>query len=148
DWTLPDFCDDRGVTRIRSLWDQSLEATDGEQAPPDFAHGVEYREHTINAALAAFRGGNVQAALAIVRHRPWPASAEDATDVDGHGTHVTGIACGNGASSSTRCFDCPPSAGKYSGVAPRAWIVFVHLSRKRILQEVEKGPGLGNSADL
>lgn len=150
DWTLPDFCDETGTqTRIKYLWDQSLTPTAADRAPEGFGHGVEYGEQHINEALAALRREDEAQAMSIVRHRPWPTRSEDVTDTDGHGTHVTGIACGNGASCSTICLHCPPSSGRYVGVAPRAWIVFVHLSRRRMLQHLGKRDGsLGNSADL
>ena len=152
DWTLRDFCDETGTrTRIKYLWDQSLIPVDTEAAPADFDHGVEYTEQHINQALEAQRDGEPERALRIVRHRPWPLRKEDSTDTDGHGTHVTGIACGNGASSSATCATCwrPPSSRGYIGVAPRAWIVFVHLSRKEILGEVGTRDGsLANSPEL
>lgn len=152
DWTLPDFCDETGTrTRIKYLWDQSLTPSGAETSPGDFGHGVEYGEQHINQALDAWRGRDHAQALRIVRHRPpWPAKDEDATDTDGHGTHVTGIACGNGASSSASCPHCRSSSGRrYVGVAPGAWIVFVHLSRRRMLEHVGQPDGsLGNSADL
>jgi subtilisin family serine protease len=150
DWTIPDFCEENGErTRIKYLWDQSLRATAGERGPKGFGWGVEYCQGQIDAARAHFRAGKIEEALSMVRHRPWPARNEEAADVDGHGTHVTGIASGNGASSSAHCFECPASAGKYRGVAPRSWIVFVHLNRERILRHVQRGEGgLGNSVDL
>jgi subtilisin family serine protease len=150
DWTLPDFCDETGTrTRIKYLWDQSLAPTSSEKSPQDFAYGVEYGEQEINRALEAFRNGDRAGALSIVRHRPWPARGDEVFDTDGHGTHVTGIASGNGASRSADCLRCPGSSGRYAGVAPRAWIVFVHLSRGRILQHMGEPDGsLGNSAEL
>jgi len=152
DWTLPDFCDETGAcTRIKFLWDQSLTANEAERAPEDFDRGVEYTEKHINRALEALRQGSRAQALSMVRHRPWPERSDDATDTDGHGTHVTGIACGNGASGSAGCPSCrrPPSSTGYVGVAPRAWIVFVHLPRGRILGHIGKRDGsLGNSTEL
>ena len=52
--------------------------------------------------------------FAVVRHKP--------TDPRSHGTHVTGIAAGNG-----RSCDEKLAAGKYIGVAPGATIVFVQM---------------------
>jgi subtilisin family serine protease len=152
DWTLPDFCDETGTrTRIKYLWDQSLTPRTGESSPADFAHGVEYGEQQINHALQAWRGGAQPQATGIVRHRPLPDRNEEATDTDGHGTHVTGIACGNGASFSAECFECrrAPASPGFVGVAPNAWIIFVHLNRRGILGHVGKSAcSLGNSADL
>ena len=149
DWTLPDFCEVSGThTRIKSIWDQSLECNDTEQAPEDFAYGVEYDEQRINEALAAWRDGKQEVAKALIRHRPWPAAGGTRTDTDGHGTHVAGIACGNGASRGSSCPECPHSVLPYQGVAPGAWIVFVHLSRGQILGEVTSSGSLGSSPEL
>src|ERR1044071_935706 len=87
DFTLADFRDDAGKTRVAYLWDQSLIAAPGEQVPPDFPYGVEYDRAAIDTALADEQQG--KDAFARVRHRHDRAS---------HGTHVTGIAAGNGRS--------------------------------------------------
>ena len=133
DWTLPDFCeaDDPGRSRIRFLWDQSLRAQRGESPPPHFGHGVEYSSTTINEALSRWRGGDPGSATELVRHRPWPSSEELRTDVTGHGTHVTGIAAGNGSGPSQGCDRCSSDA-TYRGVAPNAVIVFVNIDRPEI----------------
>jgi subtilisin family serine protease len=90
DWTLPDFCDSQtGATRIKFLWDQSLDPTGSERSPSGFEHGVEYTDEDINQALSTFRQGDRERALSVVRHRPWPPRGGEATDTDGHGTHVT-----------------------------------------------------------
>lgn len=104
DFTLDDFGSTAG-TRIAYLWDQSLTPQAGENPPGGFAYGVEYTAAQINAALAT------GTPFATVRHRP-QASA--------HGTHVAGIAVGNGASG-----DAAFPAGKFSGVATGATIVLV-----------------------
>jgi subtilisin family serine protease len=150
DWTLPDFCNATGThTRIKALWDQSLTPSGSDKSPKEFGYGVEYTEQQINKALELFRHGDETSALSVVRHRPWPLRGEEIFDTDGHGTHVTGIACGNGASRSPGCVECPRSSGPYVGVAPAAWIVFVHLSRGRMLEHIQKRDGsLGNSAEL
>ena len=151
DWTLPDFCDETGATRIKFLWDQSLDPTGSERGPEGFEHGVEYTDKDIDQALGSLRQGDGDRARSIVRHRPWPQRGEEATDTDGHGTHVTGIACGNGESGAAHCANChrPPSSAGYVGVASGAWIVFVHLARQQMLQHISKGDGsLGNSAEL
>jgi subtilisin family serine protease len=105
DFTLDDFIGPDGTTRIAFLWDQSLTALAGESAPRDFGYGVEYTADDINAARSATDP------FARVRHKP-PAAA--------HGTHVMGIATGNGSSSDTTF-----PAGKYVGVADRATLIVV-----------------------
>jgi subtilisin family serine protease len=105
DFTLDDFVDPGGTTRIAAIWDQSLTPRAGEAAPAGFSRGVEYDADAINAALKA------PDPFAIVRHRPDPAS---------HGTHVAGTAAGSGRSGD----DAFP-AGQHLGVAPEATIVFV-----------------------
>ena len=72
DYAHPDFRNGDGTTRILNLWDQTL--------------GREFFREEINAALAA------------------PTEAEryelvPSRDLSGHGTHVAGIAAGNGRAS-------------------------------------------------
>jgi subtilisin family serine protease len=100
DWQHLDFrrSDDPTKTRIKYLWDMS----DSTGPPPsgEFASsgGTEYTEADINAGLAGT--GTV-----------------NATDPVGHGTHVAGIAAGNGG------------GGQYVGVAPEADLVVIKASR-------------------
>jgi subtilisin family serine protease len=151
DWTLPDFCDETGATRIKFLWDQSLKPLERERSPDGFGHGVEYTDKDIDDALDSWGQGDRDKARSIVRHRPWPKSGVKENDTDGHGTHVAGIACGNGASRTPHCGNCYHSvfSGEYIGVAPKAWIVFVHLARKQMLKHISKADrSLGNSAEL
>ncbi|MDO4312710.1 MAG: S8 family peptidase [Eubacteriales bacterium] len=70
DYTLPDFRNADGSTRIKYLWDQSL--------------GEEYTEERINEALQA---SVLEERYALVPSR----------DTSGHGTAVAGIAAGSGA---------------------------------------------------
>lgn len=105
DYTLDDFIAPNGATRVAFLWDQSLVAVDGEHAPAGFGYGVEYTADDINAALAA------PEPFAVVRHEPDPGS---------HGTHVAGIAAGNG-----RTGDGQFPVGRFVGAAPGATIIFV-----------------------
>jgi subtilisin family serine protease len=91
----PDFIGPNGYTRIRYLWDQ----TDSNgPAPADFPYGREYTQADIDAALQ----DNTDL-------------AEKDGDVDsgGHGTHVAGIAAGNGGGT------------PYEGVAPDASLIVV-----------------------
>jgi subtilisin family serine protease len=95
--------DNAGTTRILSLWDQVLSPTEpGDQHPAGFGYGVVFDDEAINAALAANK-------------RPWRSA-----DEDGHGTHVAGIAAGNGAQPGRGHL-----AGYYIGVAPEADLVIV-----------------------
>jgi subtilisin family serine protease len=105
DFTLDDFINAEGNTRVAYLWDQSLVPQDGEHAPAEFGIGVEYDATAIATALKA------DDPFSVVRHRMEPAT---------HGTHVAGIAVGNG-----RSHDATFPAGRYIGTAPEATIVFV-----------------------
>ena len=100
DWTHLDFRDpvDPTKSRILWLWDQTITATGSEVKPTGFTYGVEYTNAQINDELDGSPAN-------FVRER----------DVNGHGTHVSGTAAGNGATFS----------GKYAGVAPLADIIFI-----------------------
>lgn len=90
DYTLPDFRNADGTTRIRAFWDQSLKAGAGKIPPAGYDLGVEYTEEQINAALKA---QTQTERLEIVASR----------DTSGHGTAVAGIAAGNnGVASQSR----------------------------------------------
>lgn len=92
DYAHPDFRNADGTTRIAALWDQTLGAD-----------GTLFTPEDINAALIS--GG--AAAQKLVPSR----------DTSGHGTHVAGIAAGNGRA----------SAGKYRGIAYEAELLIVKL---------------------
>lgn len=101
DYTHPDFRNADGSTRILNLWDQTI-ATG--PAPFDYKIGTEYTKETIDEALR-------QTSLAE-RERICPSR-----DTSGHGTHVTGIAAGNGRA----------SGGRYEGVASKSSLLIVKL---------------------
>jgi subtilisin family serine protease len=84
----PDFQNPDGTTRIKYLWDQT-----GAGAPPA---GFDFGSECTAATIDANHCGEV--------------------DIDGHGTHVAGIAAGNGRSD--------PALGDV-GVAPHADIIAV-----------------------
>ncbi len=90
DYAHPDFCNTDGTTRIIELWDQSLDRI--------------FTQSEINEAL--------QAPSSQERYQLVPSR-----DLSGHGTHVAGIAAGNGRASD----------GQYRGVAPQSSLLIVKL---------------------
>lgn len=92
DYFHPDFRNADGSTRIAWMLDE----------------GVEYSASQINAALQA---ENREEAYAMVPMR----------DASGHGTHVAGIAAGNGAA----------SMGQYRGIAYESPLLVVKLGNAR-----------------
>jgi subtilisin family serine protease len=107
DYTHPHFRRADGTSRILLLWDQGGPSAPGGTVP----YGREYTKADLDRALVSPNPH------AIVAH-------EDA--VDGHGTHVAGIAAG------------ADRAGPFSGVAPDADLVVVAL-------KTEAGRTLGRS---
>lgn len=100
DYTLTEFRNNRGNTRIRFLWDQTLRPDETRRPPRGFSVGVEFTAEQINEALAADTGQKQFSLLSSV-------------DASGHGTAVAGIAAGD-------------SAG-YRGVAKEAELLVVKL---------------------
>lgn len=92
DFTHPDFKDAGGNTRIKFLWDQ-VPATNS-TTPLPYNYGVEWTAAQINASVCT--------------HNDLPHY--------GHGTHVTGIAAGNGLAN-----------GTHEGCAQKADIIVVAL---------------------
>ncbi len=89
DFTHPDFKDANGNTRVLYIWDHNLT---GGVAPPPFNYGREFNSSDINGGLATAHVDNS----------------------NGHGTHVTGVAAGNGF-----------AMNAHKGVAPGAQIISV-----------------------
>lgn len=98
----PDFRNEDGTTRIAYLWDQNISGN----PPEGFVVGTQYTREQINEALST---NNRQQALAIV----------PSIDTVGHGTHVAGIAGGNGRGSN----------GNIVGAAPDAEFLIVKLGQ-------------------
>ena len=108
DYAHPDFRRADGTTRIVSLWDQTIPASGGLSAPAGYFLGTEYDEARINEALAQ---PTEQQRYAVCPSR----------DASGHGTHVAGIAAGNGRA----------SEGRYRGVAYESDLLIVKLGNQR-----------------
>lgn len=106
DYRLPEFRRADGGTRIRFLWDQTLQPREGRTPPEGFYQGAEFSGEQIDAAL--------QAASPQQQFQLLPT-----VDTGGHGTAVAGIAAGYSADIS--------GAGGYRGVAPAAELLIVKL---------------------
>ena len=112
DYMHPDFRNEDGTTRILALWDQTVssESLNTENsmfvyAPPSgYVLGTLFTEEMINTAIVQ--------PDAIQRRSIVPS-----VDLSGHGTHVAGIACGNGR----------VSDGRVKGVAPESNMLVVKL---------------------
>jgi subtilisin family serine protease len=92
DWSHPDFKDASGNTRISFIWDQTVSSPT--TVPTPFGYGQEWTAAAINASLCTHSD---------LTH--W-----------GHGTHVSGIAAGNGL-----------ATGTHEGIASKADIICVAL---------------------
>ncbi|MCI8372678.1 MAG: S8 family peptidase [Lachnospiraceae bacterium] len=101
DYTHPDFRNEDGTSRILFLWDQTIDGN----PPQGYRIGTEYSQEQINEALAEER----------------PFERIPSVDTSSHGTHVAGIAAGNGR----------VSQGRYRGVAPEAALIIVKLGVPR-----------------
>ena len=126
DYTHPDFRNEDGTTRIVALWDQTasrqgevqqesggeipdtVQSESGESytnTPPEgYLDGILYTRERIDAAL---RGERTAEGGSLV----------PSEDLSGHGTHVAGIAAGNGRA----------SGGRYRGVAYESDLLVVKL---------------------
>jgi minor extracellular serine protease Vpr len=100
DWRHLDFRDpvDTTKSRILFIWDQTLTPIPGENTPSSASYGTEYTKQQIENEIDGTPAG-------FVREK----------DSNGHGTHVAGIAAGNGNS----------YFKKYVGMAPEADIIVV-----------------------
>ncbi len=127
DYAHPDFRNPDGTTRILALWDQTIPAgtvaapgvtqppAGTEQFPPEvlsppagYFLGTEFDREVINLAL--------NQPTEALRNAICPSR-----DISGHGTHVAGIAAGNGRASD----------GRYRGVAYESDLLIVKLGTAR-----------------
>lgn len=91
----PDFQNEDGTTRIRELWDQTIPDESGS----GYNRSQIFTSEEINRAISE-------------NDRSFPSR-----DLSGHGTHVAGIAAGNGRA----------SKGRQKGVAPESELLIVKL---------------------
>ena len=105
DYTHPDFCNMDGTTRIAALWDQSM---DSGNPPQGYLLGTLFTKEQINFALQE-------------EQREKRRQIVPSVDLSGHGTHVAGIAAGNGRA----------SEGRFRGVAFESELVIVKLAEVR-----------------
>jgi subtilisin family serine protease len=114
-----DFRKINGWTRVKYLWDQTRVGTQ----PAGFTYGAEWTEGQINQ------------------------NQTTQTDTDGHGTHLAGLAAGNGRATGQGF-----SAFRYVGIAPEADLVVVksYLTDDKIIDGVnyvfQKAAALGKDA--
>lgn len=115
DYSHPDFRNPDGSTRILALWDQSIPSNSVTNvlapnttlgAPMGYFLGTLFSHDIINEAL---NSSDAQTRFSICPSQ----------DSSGHGTHVTGIAAGNGRASN----------GLYQGVAYEADLLIIKLGR-------------------
>jgi subtilisin family serine protease len=91
DFTHPDYKDSLGNTRVKFLWDHTLTGN----APQPYNYGSEFNSYNIDNGQAN-------------------ASQDNS---NGHGTHVSGVAAGNGL-----------ALNHFAGVAPKADIISVEVN--------------------
>jgi subtilisin family serine protease len=112
DWRHKAFVDPAtGASRILAIWDQrkALESGEHRAAAPFNVFGVEYLNNEITSSLQPNAANRIR--------------ARDGDTEDGHGTHVAGIAAGNGVPAT-----CCHGGSTYIGVAPGASLIVVRYS--------------------
>ena len=101
-YTHKDFINEDGTSRILYIWDQEINGN----PPKNFLGGSVYTNEDINKALKD------KNPLSVLPHK----------DDIGHGTHIAGIAAGNGRTSNK----------KYEGVAPESSLIIVKIGNQGI----------------
>ena len=97
-----------GTTRIAAILDFMHDRTSLHPELPDYNGGAVWLQPDVDATLAAEAGG------------PAPSDPVTEVDLNGHGTHVSGIAASNGLATGNGL-----PAGRYVGIAPGAQLVVV-----------------------
>ena len=99
-----------GKTRIHAIWDQTKEAFEHEQPGTGqiFGYGREYTKEIIDEALLSDD----------------PLSVVPSMDLDGHGSFLASIACGN-------YYELEQGGSAFTGVAPDSDIVVVKLKQAK-----------------
>lgn len=124
DFTHDDFRKADGTSRIEYIWDQYLTPASGESSPSStYSYGVEYSKTNINSALSS--SGTVRS-----------------QDFSGHGTHVAGIAAGNG-----RATGNGQPAGTYVGMAPDAGLIVTKVKTTNFANLIDALVWCGSKAN-
>lgn len=101
DYTNPIFINADGTTKIRAIWDQTIES---DNFPANFFYGTQYLAEDINRALSSEN----------------PYEIVPSVDEIGHGTMLAGIAAGQEV-----------LANDFSGVVPDAELIVVKLKQAK-----------------
>ena len=122
DFRHRDFRNGDGTTRILAIWDQSATGASG-SPPAGYSYGGECTPAMINAAIAGDPAACAQ------------------KDTDSHGTHVAGIAAGNGQATGNGQIGY-----RMIGMAPSADLLVANAQRQRAGARrhcVDEGEGRG-----
>lgn len=101
DYTNPAFRNKDGTSRIRAIWDQTI---DSGNYPAQIYYGTQYFEEDINRALSSNN----------------PLEVVPSTDTNGHGTMLAGIAAGS-----------EDPENNFSGVVPDSELIVVKLKQAK-----------------